>query len=268
MTDDDRFREFAAKLAVDLRAALVFLTAIPVTTFGPATEQHFDFRHSARIFPIVGSLIGAAGGLAVILAMAFGMPTLVVAALALTVVVLATGALHEDGLADTADGFGGGSTAERKLSIMGDSRIGTFGAVALILSLLLRFAALAALVPAGGFRAAAALIAAEAASRGAMVRLWHDLPAARPGGMSDKAGPPDERAMLVAMISSALIVFAAVIPTFGLWAAIAGSGALIAAAYGFTRYSAYQIGGQTGDTLGACQQCTAVAFLIAIAPFA
>lgn len=268
MTDDDPFREFAATLAVDIRSALVFLTAIPGTAFGPTTDQRFDFRRSARIFPIVGLLIGAVGGFAIILAVALGMPALVAAALAVTVVVLATGALHEDGLADTADGFGGGATAERKLTIMGDSRIGTFGAVALILSLVLRFAALAALVPAGGFRAAAVLIAAEAASRGAMVRLWHDLPAARPGGMSDKAGPPDERAMLVAMISSVLIVIAAVVPTFGLWAALAGSGAMIATAYGFTRYSAHQIGGQTGDTLGACQQCTAVAFLVAIAPFA
>lgn len=268
MTNSDPFRERAATLGADLRSAVVFLTAIPGAAVGLATEQRFDFRQGARIFPIVGALIGAAGGFALILGVVLGMPALVTAALAVTVVVLATGALHEDGLADTADGFGGGGTPERKLAIMGDSRIGTFGAVALILSLGLRVATLAALVPAGGIRAATVLIAAEAASRGAMVRLWHDLPAARPGGMSDKAGPPDERAMLVAMISSLFIVIAAVVPTFGLWAAIAASATLIATAFGITRLSAYQIGGQTGDTLGACQQCTAIAFLIAIAPFA
>jgi len=268
MKDDDALREYANAILADFRLALVFLTSIPGTAFGQATDQPPDFRRGARVFPLVGALIGAAGGLVIIVGGALGLPASIAAVLAVTGTVLLTGALHEDGLADTADGFGGGGTAQRKLEIMDDSRIGSFGTVALVLSLILRVLAIAAIVPAGGFRAAAALIAAEAASRGAVVRLWHELPTARPSGVADGAGPPDERAMLFALVSAALIVAIIVIPAFGIWAALVGTFILIATAFGFMRLSAHQIGGQTGDTLGACQQCTAIAFLVAIVPFA
>ena len=117
-------------------------------------------------------------------------------------------------------------------------------------------------------RAAAALVAAEAASRGAMVRQWHDLPAARPGGTADRAGPPDERAMLVAMAGALFIATITILPTFGLWALLVGLAVLTAATIGCAWLSLNQIGGQTGDTLGACQQCAAIAFLIGITPFA
>ena len=268
MKDDDALREYATAVSADFRLALVFLTSIPVTAFGQATDQPPDFRRGARVFPLVGALIGVAGGFVIVVSVALGLPASIAAALAVMGIIFLTGALHEDGLADTADGFGGGGTAQRKLEIMDDSRIGSFGAVALILSLLLRVLALAALVPAGGFRAAAALIAAEAASRGAVVGLWHELPTARPSGVADGAGPPDENAMLFALACGAIILAVVIIPAFGIWAALVSALILIATAFGFVRLSAHQIGGQTGDTLGACQQCTSIAFLVGLVPFA
>lgn len=268
MTDNDPLREQGHALVADFRSALVFLTLIPASARGGVADQPFDFRQAAQMFPLVGAVIGAASGLVVMAAIALGLPTLVAAGLAVAATIAATGALHEDGLADTADGFGGGATAARKLEIMDDSRIGTFGAVAIVLSVTLRVAALAPLVAAGGLRPAAALIAAEAASRGAMVKLWHDLPPARPAGMADRAGPPDARAAFVAVLASVVIAAIAIAPTFGLWAAFAGAAAVIAVGFGCARLFAGQIGGQTGDALGACQQCTAISLLIAVTPFA
>lgn len=265
--NDDPFRQHAAAIAADFRLAAGFLTRIPMAAFGGAAEQRFDFRRTVRVFPLIGALIGTAGGLILILSAALGIPSLVGAVLAVAAIVGLTGGLHEDGLADTADGFGGGTTATRKLEIMDDSRIGSFGVIALLVSLLLRVAIVAALVPTGGLRALAALAAAEAASRGAMVWLWYDLPAARPGGAADKAGPPDEQPTFLAVIGALVIAVLAILPTFGIWAMLAGLAALIATAIGCARLSVHQIGGQTGDTLGACQQCTSIAFLIGITPF-
>jgi adenosylcobinamide-GDP ribazoletransferase len=268
MTDNDPLREQIRSVLDDLRSSLAFLTIIPGSALGEAAGAMPDFKRGAQVFPVVGALVGLAGGAMLVLAVALDVPAVVSAALAVTAIVLLTGALHEDGLADTADGFGGGATSERKLEIMDDSAVGAYGATALILALLLRVVTLAALVPAGGVCAAAVLLAAEAASRGAMVRLWHDLPAARLGGMAEGTGPPDSQAMLTALIIAAVIVVLAVVPTFGFWAALAGTALLIAAALAFARLTARQIGGRTGDTLGACQQVTVVAFLVGVTPFA
>ncbi len=267
MTDLDRVKESASTFWADSRAALAFLTVVPAATLGEPAGIKPNFRRGARSFPLVGVVVGLAGGLVLALAMAIGLSPLIAAVLAVLTTVLLTGAMHEDGLADTADGFGG-DTSERKLAIMDDSRVGTYGAVAIGFSLLLRISALAALAPIGGGRAVAALIAAETASRAMMVQLWCRLPAAKPGGMSEDTGAPDERAMYTALFIAAVIVLVTIIPTCGFWAAMFGSFLLIAASFGFERLSANQIGGRSGDTLGACQQVTAATFLIGVASFA
>jgi adenosylcobinamide-GDP ribazoletransferase len=268
MTDLDRVKESASTLWADSRAALAFLTVLPATALGEPPGTKPDFRRGARSFPLVGTVVGLAGGAVLMGAVAVGLTPLIAAVLAVLASVLLSGAIHEDGLADTADGFGGGDTSETKLAIMDDSRVGAYGAVAIGFSLLLRVATLTALVPVNGGRAAAALIAAETASRAMMVQLWCRLPAAKLGGMSEETGVPDEQAMYTALFIAALIVLIAIIPTSGFWAALFGSFLLIAASIGFERLSANQIGGRTGDTLGACQQVTAAAFLVGIASFA
>ena len=174
--------------------------------------------------------------------------------------MIVTGALHEDGLADFADSFGG-ATREKKFAIMDDSRIGTFGAAALAVSIIVRVAALAAIFARSPLAAGLALIAGEAVSRAAMVRMWHDLPAARAGSLANDTGPPDHSAMVVAMAAAVIIVLVALL---GLGWRATGLAAIlsIAATYGAIRLAANILGGRTGDTLGACQQVTLAAFLI------
>ncbi|HZP20868.1 MAG TPA: adenosylcobinamide-GDP ribazoletransferase [Bauldia sp.] len=263
---DDPFRSELDALFIDFRSALAFLTRIPGSVFG-ATGERPAFTRAARIFPLVGGLVGLVGGAVIVVAAALGEPPLIAAGLGVLATMLLTGGMHEDGLADTADGFGGGATAERRLEIMDDSRIGTFGAAALVFSILLRVSALTALAFATGWRAAWCLIAAEAVSRAAMVGLWQALPAARVSGMSQETGPPDQQAMLVGFGIAAVIALATVIPTVGFAAAIVATAIAGGVAYAFTRISANAIGGRTGDTLGACQQLTAVAFLVTVVAF-
>jgi adenosylcobinamide-GDP ribazoletransferase len=268
MQAEDPFRAGLVTLLGELRASLVFLTRIPAGLVGGATDRQPDFREAARLFPVVGAIVGAVGGFVLLLSVWLGASLLLAASLAVLVVVALTGALHEDGLADTVDGFGGGATAERKLEIMDDSRVGTFGVVALVFSILIRVAALSAIAAGGLWHAALALVAAEAVGRAALVRLWHELPAARITGLAHDTGPPDQRAMLVALIVAAVAVAALVIPTSGLGAAVGGVVLAIVATYLFIRLTAHEIGGRTGDTLGACEQVAVIAFLAGVAIFA
>jgi adenosylcobinamide-GDP ribazoletransferase len=268
MTADDPNKAEVGEVADDLRQALAFLTRVPGRWFGTAQAAAPNLGRAARLFPLAGAIIGLAGGVVVALAAWLGLTPLVAISLAVATTVLLTGALHEDGLADTIDGFGGGRTAEQKLDIMDDSRIGTYGALALLFSVLLRVAALTAIAEAGVLAAALAFIAAESASRATMVRLWYSLPAARVGSLAETGGSPDDRAMLTALAVAGVIVLVTIIPKFGFMAAIVAAIVLGLAAYWFTRLASRQIGGRTGDTLGACQQFSVVAFLVALVPFA
>jgi adenosylcobinamide-GDP ribazoletransferase len=249
----------------DLRASTAFLTRLPSEWLGPTADTKPDFRRAARVFPLTGALVGIVGGAVLMIAVWLHIPPLVSAILAVLATMIFTGGLHEDGLADTVDGFGGGATAARKLEIMDDSRIGTFGVAAVVFSILLRVAALTSLLPLGAFRAALVLVAAEAVSRAAMVRLWQELPAARLGGLAHETGPPDQQAMVVAMVTGLVVAVILVWPAVGFWAAILAILLAVVATYIFTRLSYREIGGRTGDTLGACQQIAAVAFLIGAA---
>src|SRR5487761_1543922 len=125
------------------RSAVAFLTIIPVADpSGEAGE-----RLGRAYFPAVGALLGFGAGIVLLVASAFITP-LVGAAAALIVLALVTGGLHLDGLADTADGLFGGRDRERRLEIMRDPRVGSFGAIALVLVLLMDVATLASITPA------------------------------------------------------------------------------------------------------------------------
>ena len=127
----------------DFRTAVAFLTRLPMPHPDGAMPQNFVRAH--RMFPVVGALIGAAVGLLCLGLRYVGVPDLAAAALALGGSAILTGALHEDGLADVADGFGGGRNLESKLEIMRDSRLGTYGAVVLLVSFAAKLSALAAI---------------------------------------------------------------------------------------------------------------------------
>ena len=127
----------------DLRTAVAFLTRLPMPHPQGASPENFVRAH--RLFPVVGAAIGGAVGLFCLALRAIGLPDLAAAALALGAGALLTGALHEDGLADVADGFGGGRDPAAKLEIMRDSRLGTYGALMLLVIFVAKVSALATL---------------------------------------------------------------------------------------------------------------------------
>jgi len=151
---------------------------------GPAVAP-LDIDRIAWAAPVAGAAVGLIGALALALTALLGLPLLLRAAFATAALVVATGALHEDGLADVADGFGGGATPARKLEIMRDSRIGAYGAIALVLALILRVGALAAALDGGFWRAALSLILVAALSRAAALTPLALLRPARADGAAD-----------------------------------------------------------------------------------
>lgn len=265
MNAEDPRPDAPAELIADVRASVAFLTRTPAAWLGGSQDRAPDFRRASRMFPLVGAAVGLVGGAVLVIAILFGVPYLIAASLAVAATMVATGGLHEDGLADTVDGFGGGATRERKLAIMRDSQIGSYGAAALVFSILIRVGALWSLSLASPWRAGLALIAAEAVSRTAMMRAWDDLPSARTDGIAHEAGPPDSQAMLTALVLALAIALATVWPSTGLTAVAVAILLAAAATYILILIARGQIGGRTGDVLGACQQFAVASFLVGVA---
>ncbi|MGI9462349.1 MAG: adenosylcobinamide-GDP ribazoletransferase, partial [Aestuariivirgaceae bacterium] len=228
---------------------------------------HRPLSAAVRGFPIAGALIGAIGGLTLMAAQSAGLPATAAAVVALLAIVLVTGGLHEDGLADVADGFGSGAEKDRKLEIMRDSRIGTYGVLALIFVVLIKVACLATIVndaPAI-WHVPVLLVATGALSRTFVVLMMHRLPAARQDGRSVEAGRPPDTAVNQSLAAGMIICAAAMWLACGWWTIIASALAGSIAYYIVKRRAMYHIGGQTGDVLGAVQQSTETAMFMAIA---
>lgn len=236
----------------DIAAAISFLTRLPV----PVDHTRAGARalQAAWAWPLVGALLGAIAGGVGALAMQIISPPLA-AGLTLGLLVLATGALHEDGLADCADGLGSGAAKERALEIMKDSRVGAFGAAALIVAIGLRWQALADL---GEGELILGAVGAGALSRTAMLLAMWRVPPANTGGLSARAGQPKGRTVLLA----AIVAFLAISP-LGAPGYLAACLALIAAWIPL-RAAQRKLGGQTGDVLGMVQQVTEISMLIAL----
>ena len=246
----------------DPLAALALLTRLPLPGARVATAAR---RGAAAgwAYPLAGAVIGAGAGLVLAAASALGLGAGPAAGLALAGAILATGALHEDGLADAADGLWGGWTPERRLEIMKDSRIGSYGVLALVLSLLLRWSCLAPLAADSPLLAALALVAVGAASRAALLLPFALLPPARPGGLAARTGRPRPATVAAGWILAAVLALAALGPA-GLAVLAAAALAGIAA----TAIARMKIGGQTGDILGATQQLAEIAGLLVLAALA
>jgi adenosylcobinamide-GDP ribazoletransferase len=243
----DDFAARLRRLPDDTLTALGFFSRVPV----PQTASAFDLKTSAAGWPLAGLVLALAPALVFLVARAAGFPALIAATLALALLAALTGAMHEDGLADTFDGFGGGGTRQEKLAIMQDSRLGTYGALALLFTLLVRLAGLSVLGLHAG-TGALALICAAVVSRALALWHWHATLPARSDGMAHAAGRPDWLALAVGLAAGAVAALILLIG-FGMAALI---GILMAAAgVGlFSQLAARQIGGHTGDTVGAAQQ--------------
>lgn len=241
----------------DMALCLVFFTRLPL----PALD--FRDRTLAQAIwaaPFAGLVVALAGGAVYALATACGLSALPASALTLSAILVTTGCLHEDGLSDVADGFGGGRTRERKLEIMRDSRTGSYGAAVLGLSLLLRWSALSELT--GAFHVVLALVAAHMASRGMMGAFMHLLPSARSDGLAAGAGTVSAE---TATAGAAIGVIALLL--LGISGAIAGVLVLVVLFWAFRALCLRQVDGYTGDTVGALQQLGEIAVLLVASVF-
>lgn len=238
---------------LDLAVALALLTRLPLP---PLPHRSFD-RQAAAVwaFPLVGAVVAFLASATGLAALALGLPAPLAAGLVLAVQVLATGAMHEDGLADSVDGLWGGWTRERRLEIMKDSAIGTYGVLALILSIGLRWSALTALIPLGF----APVFAAAILSRAGLPVLMAALPHARADGLSRGVGAPTRNGAALALLLGFALGWVALGPLVLLPMLTAG---LAVAALALVARA--RLGGQTGDILGAAQQIAELAVLLAL----
>jgi adenosylcobinamide-GDP ribazoletransferase len=236
--------------------ATAFLTRIPVAAPGRRAGR---LAAAAWAFPLVGAGIGAVAGFAFLLAQILGLGDWPAALSAVLAGIALTGALHEDGLGDTADGLFGGHDRDHALAVMRDSRLGTFGVLAIVLSVLLRTAALARIGDIG--HAGLVLIAAHAASRAALPVAMRVMAPARADGLGVEAGRPSASAAIAAVTIGVLFSLAGLGPTRGAIALGAASAATLAAGMLAQR----RIGGYTGDILGAFQQIGEIVMLMTAA---
>ena len=249
-----QFRPFAW-LMVSLR----FLTRLPVPFV--RTMDAPPLHHSMAMFPLAGALVGAVSAAALVLASMAGLPDLFSAAFALGIAAVLTGGLHEDGLADVADAFGGGQTREQRLEILRDSRIGAYGTLALCLTLLARASLLTVLLDLPPLVVVALMAGAAAFSRSLMVDLlWATRPA-RSDGLSVMAGRPSRNTTLLALAIGGFGAAAAggllLAPAVGLLALVAAGIAMAMV----RQLAMRKIGGQTGDVCGAGQVMAETAML-------
>lgn len=242
--------------ARDVMQALTLLSRLPLGGF-----SHDRGARAAWAYPVAGMVIGAIAALGGASAQALGLPAPLAALIALVLLVICSGALHEDGLADTADGLWGGWTRQRRLEIMKDSHIGTYGVIALVLSLGARGSALWLLFDHGPGTATAAIVASAALSRAVMPCVMAALPHARETGLSHGQGRPAPRTAIVGL-GIACGVAIGLTGGAGVWAML---WALIATGL-VARIAQAKIGGQTGDILGATQQITEIAVLFSLLP--
>jgi adenosylcobinamide-GDP ribazoletransferase len=209
---------------------------------------------ACRAFPLVGAAIGLAAGAVFFAAQFLGLGVWLAAALAVTCQVLLSGALHEDGLADVVDGLGAYERA-RRLEIMRDSRIGTYGVLALILATVLRIAAVAGLAD----NALAGLVVAAALSRAVMAWPMALLPPARDDGLVASAGTPPRGGVIEGALI-ALVLALVISGPAGILAAATAAFAALSVAWLVGR----AIGGITGDVIGAAQVLAEIAALLAL----
>jgi len=262
---------FFAALMAQFTTAWLFFTRIPLPGWwnkpdapdAPvASDETPDKRlgmvplaDTVRTWPVVGILVGALAGAALWIAANLGLSPLAASFGALIVAAVATGALHEDGLADVADGFGGGVDKAKKLRIMRDSHIGVYGVLALVLGVGFKAGSLS------GFTspalAAAAVIAAHTLSRAALPMLMVVLPSVRRTGLGKGAGQPNREDALLAAGMGVLVSVLALGIGPGLVASVLA--ALGVAGVGWLAHR--QIGGLTGDVLGAAQQVAEILVL-------
>jgi adenosylcobinamide-GDP ribazoletransferase len=253
----------ATDFIADLARSVAFLSRIPVPDRF-FLGQSGSFSRAVRAFPLAGALIALVPALVLYTLSQTG-DALVTSLIALSLMVLLTGALHEDGLADAADGLGGGRDREHALAIMKDSRIGSYGVVAMLLSFSLRAASLAALARFDSSLAAVSMLAAACLSRSVMIWHWSVLPPARTNGVAVAIGAPERGSRNLALLIGGVMGLIFIASHLGIPVAIFAILVCAAAGQFFTAFVRRKLGGHTGDTIGATQQVSEIVLLSTLA---
>jgi adenosylcobinamide-GDP ribazoletransferase len=258
-------REVLTELAADLVACLRFYSRLPIPPLGFESNPYgAEISARVKMLPLAGALIGSLAALVLLLAAELGLTPQIAAIFAIFTLIVVTGAFHEDGLADFADATGG-ATPQQRLTIMKDSRVGTFGALALLASVLLRIFSVSILARHNMALTGLILIATGAVSRTLGLLPLALLPPARAEGAGFSArsdGPPLRTAAVLAFVVSLLPLLAGV----SLWRVLGSLLISAAAAYGVTALARRQLGGQTGDVAGTAQQAAEIAaYLVFVA---
>lgn len=234
----------------DVFLALGFFTRLPV----PAVEGHLG--GAVRAFPFAGLIVGLVGALVYFVAMEIGLSGLLAALLAVAATGIVTGALHEDGWADVCDALGARGGVEKRLEILRDSRLGSYGGLALIFATSIKVAAIANL--GAPELVAGALVAAHSLSRGVLPLVMARMPLARSNGLAAGAGRPSVTAANWSLIIALIIAVIAVAPVAALVALVAA----LAATWLVAKLAQAKFGGYTGDVLGAIEQVAEMAILV------
>jgi len=249
-----------------IAAALTFMTRLPLGRL--AAHDAADLPLSATYFPLAGMAVALVGAFVFALSTRIW-PSAIAVLLSLAAMISATGAFHEDALADALDGFGGGGTRDRILEIMKDSRVGSYALVGVVLVLALKFTALLEISRAGTGTIARTLIAGHVLGRWSSLPLIARLPYVRTSGEGSRAsaGRPFNGGITPMRLAagtaiSALSVVAA-LGTSG--PAIVALAATLAVTGLAARYFSRRIGGITGDALGAANQVVEMTVYLALA---
>ena len=251
---NDTSKNWLAKLDLaptDIAAAFTLLTRFPLPVDHAKTGERA--AHAAWAYPIVGAILGLIAGTIALTLATIGVQTGISAAIAIGALMLFTGALHEDGLSDCADGLGGGTTIQRRLEIMKDSRIGAYGAAALGAIILARWSGYDAIITVDWLWA---FIAVGAASRLPMVLVMYAMPLARPDGLAATVGLVTAPIVLIATLLT-LVICVLAIGLLGVPLILIAVLACLPLCYLAWR----RIEGYTGDILGGCQQIAEVVAL-------
>jgi len=238
----------------DVILTLTLLTRLPLGKF---LQADFDRQASAAwAFPIAGLAVSSIAAIVALVTLSMGLNAALIAGLTLISLMITTGGLHEDGLADTVDGFWGGHSIESRLKIMSDSTIGTYGILALISTIGLRWIALTLLLPVSVLP----LLAVAALSRAGMCAMMAWVPLAKKSGISAAIGSPPvasvAMASFIALTVGWLILGAIILPVVLIAILVFSSIAIL---------TQQKICGQTGDVLGAAQQVCETVCLVFIA---
>lgn len=254
----DRGKNYLQSLHADLIMGIRFYSRLPTGAFGHEPAQ---LNRMAPALGFTSLVIALLPVLTLLLGSWIGLPPLLAVALAIGAQVLVTGAMAEDGLADSSDGLWGGHDPARRLEIMKDARHGTYAVLAIILVITIRLMALGALLVSSEIGAALLWLSAQVGARQGALWLVLALPSARSQGLAQSTGAVSGKAFWAGSGISALIIFIVAGPFIGLWGLAAGALLMVLVIWGWTGFCRKKVGGYSGDLIGALQALLEIAAL-------